>query len=512
MLSLRLRQASFVLLAVCILCHSDEASTCDECSASFLQLNSETSAHPGLVVSSVKQNAEDLQTGDDAEGYYWASRARDSRRSSFAPYNAPTNFSSGPAWVWNNSLAEKVKHSPLIDNDRNIYVQTTSRIRKFNHNGDLLWTWKSSESDGTFNTSASLYKGSIFIVAANTSNAHPTILSISMSNGTLNWKKYFGNVVQHRDSNSLSVFDGILLFPVKSIPDAQGNGMVVAADVADGSYLWNFTYDDVVWNFSPATPGDKTFLFSGGCGAAYRVAFGGQLIWRRGPSNPGKMCVPGGGTLGPNGIFYAEYSSIDDAEDGTVTAYRVSDGSVVWETKLGTRAAQYPAVGRFSENGPLAVVVAVGDNPDDPSATTPFLDKLSVKFRGPMKNAIKALHAETGEELWHWEEAVWPSWLGAGESEMISKERSAWPSEDRCWPDAQGIPVILADGTVLASSSHGGGLYSLHDSNKDGIVDSSEVSTFETNYCFLNSPSVAPGMLVAAPCWGPMYVFKDTEK
>ena len=33
-------------------------------------------------------------------------------------------------------------------------------------------------------------------------------------------------------------------------------------------------------------------------------------------------------------------------------------------------------------------------------------------------------------------------------------------------------------------------------------------SVFSTHMCFLNSPSVAPGMLVAAPCWGAMYVFK----
>ena len=33
-------------------------------------------------------------------------------------------------------------------------------------------------------------------------------------------------------------------------------------------------------------------------------------------------------------------------------------------------------------------------------------------------------------------------------------------------------------------------------------------SVFSTHMCFLNSPSVAPGMLVAARCWGPMYVFK----
>jgi len=68
--------------------------------------------------------------------------------------------------------------------------------------------------------------------------------------------------------------------------------------------------------------------------------------------------------------------------------------------------------------------------------------------------------------------------------------------------------VIASDGTVYASSSHDGGLRAIRDADRNGAIELSEVSTFETGNCFLNSPSVAPGMLVAAPCWGPMYVFK----
>ena len=46
-----------------------------------------------------------------------------------------------------------------------------------------------------------------------------------------------------------------------------------------------------------------------------------------------------------------------------------------------------------------------------------------------------------------------------------------------------------------------------------GIIENSEVSFFPTPCAFLNSPSLASGLLVADPCWCDMYVFKnDSER
>merc|ERR1719343_1774246 len=122
---------------------------------------------------------------------------------------------------------------------------------------------------------------------------------------------------------------------------------------------------------------------------------------------------------------------------------------------------------------------------------------------GKQRNLVMALDAATGETLWFSEDEPWPSMVGAGDYDQHDA------GEGACWPDAQGIPLISGDGTVYTSSSHHGDLRAIKDSNNDGIISPSEVSTFKTGQCFLNSPSIAPGMLVAAPCWGPMYVFKD---
>merc|ERR1712061_828674 len=116
---------------------------------------------------------------------------------------------------------------------------------------------------------------------------------------------------------------------------------------------------------------------------------------------------------------------------------------------------------------------------------------------------VVAFDARTGATLWSTEEETFNHVVAAGDL-----DEHAPADGPVCYPDAQGIPVISADGTVYTPSSHHGDLRAIRDSNNDGIISPSEVSTFKTGKCFLNSPSIAPGMLVAAPCWGPMYVFK----
>merc|ERR1719188_2026498 len=117
---------------------------------------------------------------------------------------------------------------------------------------------------------------------------------------------------------------------------------------------------------------------------------------------------------------------------------------------------------------------------------------------------VMAVDAGTGATLWMSEDTPFEHAVAAGESDVHNVTDGGI-----CYPDAQGIPLISGDGTVYTSSSHHGDLRAIRDSNHDGVISPSEVSTFKTGRCFLNSPSIAPGMLVAAPCWGAMYVFKS---
>jgi len=457
------------------------------------------------------QNAEQNAIGVQGEKeYYWSRRGRGLRTDSYSPHTAPRNFSAGPTWVWQNEWKEQVRHSPLIDADFNLYVATTTRLRKFDSNGHLLWKWHAAPTQ-ILTTAPTLYNGNIFIVPQQEEDSTPTLVSMNMNTGTVNWQSHMHGVKRWVDAQALLVTNDTIFLGAKTLID-QGTDTIVAANASDGSVLWKYVAGETMWNFSPSTPGDGTLLFSSVCGAVFRLSFEGELIWKVGRSHPGSMCVAGGGALGPNGIFYAEYNegpppfagffnsnSIND----TLAAYNVTDGSLVWKRNLPYRAAQYPAVGKLGRDGPLAVVAPLGDNPMSTAPTLEAPDLLKANG-GMMRNYVMALAAGTGDMLWISEDTPFPYVVAAGDRD----EHNATDGPE-CWPDAQGIPLIAGDGTVYTSSSHHGDLRAIRDSNNDGVISPSEVSVFKTGQCFLNSPSIAPGMLVAAPCWGPMYVFKS---
>jgi len=459
------------------------------------------------AVQNAEQDAIGVQ-GD--EEYYWSRRGLGLRTDSYSPHTAPRNFSAGPTWVWQNEWKEKVRHSPLIDADFNLYVATSTRLRKFDSDGHLLWTWHAAPTK-RMRTAPALHNGNIFMQLDSEDDSTPTLMSMSMKTSMVNWQQDLPGVKKSMDAESLLVANDTLFLGAMTgaMTDQGGTDTVVAANASDGSLLWKYFAGEIIWNFSPSTPGDGTLLFSSSCGAVFRISFQGELIWKVGRSHPGVFCTVSGGALGPNGIYYAEYSegekgafnasSIND----TLAAYNVTDGSLVWKRNLPYRAAQYPAVGKLGRDGPLAVVAPLGDNPQKPwpkLAEAAFLKANG----GTMRNFVMALDAGTGETLWISEDTPYPDLVAAGDRD----EHNATDGEV-CYPDAQGIPLIAGDGTVYTSSSHHGDLRAIRDSNNDGVISPSEVSTFKTGQCFLNSPSIAPGMLVAAPCWGPMYVFKS---
>jgi len=369
--------------------------------------------------------------------------------------------------------------------------------------------------------SPALYQGAIFLLAGNADDQTFTVNALDMESGHEIWKKIEPGSIGG-DSQSVMVFDDTVIFPMMSDKSSAGSNMWYAMNSSDGSHLWDYVSDEVFWNAVPATPGDGTLLFGGSCGGAFRITFGGELLWRAGaPAEPNHMCSTGGGSVGPNGVFYTEYTQHDGSAQ--ISAFQISNGTLLWERNFaGYGGGQYPAVGKLGLDGPLAVVVAIGDNPGimNPLVTGDPHQYLSY-FEDPafretlgvpkMVNAVVAMDAASGDVLWRWEEDIWDHFAAAGdeEKEMLIRAATHSPENEICLPDLQGIPLIAGDGTVYASSSHAGDLTSIRDADGDGIIDPSEVSAFVTHKAFLNSPSLAPGMLVAAPCWGTMYVFKS---
>jgi len=288
-------------------------------------------------------------------------------------------------------------------------VSGSYTIHKLNSDGDLLWTWRVAEEDGHINTAPSLYRGAILVLP--NAEGRPTAISVNMQNGAVNWKRTFENHHIGGEASSLTIYNDTMFFGAND--GGQGTSIVVAANASDGNYLWEYVAGDIMWNFAASAPGDGTLLFSSSCGVAFRISFGGQLIWKAGGSYPGEMCGCGGGALGPNGIFYSEFNRGE--EQGIVSARRVEDGSLLWEEHFGQSGSQYPAVGRLGADGPLAVVIAVGDGLSVP--TLPVLDAGKIASAGPLNNTVIALDAMTGETLWRFVEEPWYHPYAAGETE-----------------------------------------------------------------------------------------------
>lgn len=267
------------------------------------------------------------------EEYFWSSRGRTPQTSSSASYTAPTDFSVGPTWVWQNELKEQVRHSPLIDADKNIYVTTTTRVRKFDSDGHLLWTWHAAPSS-VISASPALYKGHVYVLPCSHGEV-PTAVSIDMNTGNVAWQRTYDDIAHGAEAAAVLVDHDTLWFGAHT-PNHEGTDTVVAASASDGTLMWKYVTDETMWNFSPSTPGDGSVLFSSMCGAAFRISPEGKLMWKAGTSHPHQPCVPAGGALGPNGIFYSEYNEGDGPNgssgvNNTLAAFNISDGSLVWK-------------------------------------------------------------------------------------------------------------------------------------------------------------------------------------
>ena len=447
-------------------------------------------------------------------GHFWVKRGRDTTTSSNINFQVP-DIATPPTWTFDNALNEQVRHSPLIDSEKNVYILTTTRLRKFTPKGELAWTFTQR---GKMTTSPTLHGDLIYLASG---VAHGTQLwALNIQNASIVWEV---NMPEHKiflDSQGLTVVKDTLLAPVMlENPEADSGWMAINAST--GAHLWDYGTDQVVWNAVP-TALDDSLLFATTCGGVFRISLEGKTLWRAGERRPG-TCSTGGGGLGENGIFYSEYTLPDASgiPNGHVAAYRASDGHKLWQKDFGPKylGMQYPSIGRLGPKGKLAVVVAIGQNPGMPNPL-PLLGGARDRYftdeeyrlqlgAKPQVNAVVALDAETGDQIWRWEEEPWTHFGAAGDEEGFL-ERAAKNDMDGsvCLPDLQGIPVINSfDGTVFASSSHGGNLTAINDANGDGIIDKSEVKSFAPGVAFLNSPSMAPGMIVAAPCWGPTYVW-----
>jgi len=430
-----------------------------------------------------------------SESYFWSGKNGDRWRTGASDFPLPVHLEAGPAWSWHEYGNGLVRAAPLIDGKKNIYLSSIrGNVYKFSQDGKVLWT----HVDGTSIPGVpTIADGALFAT-----NDKGEVFALDMETGKELWRNKTGQC-SGSDTWSMTAGEGIVVAPMAQKGHCGMNNHLAAFNATDGSSLWSFKPKAPIYNLLAAIR-EGSLVFSDLTGRAYRLGLAdGRVLWESPPGlgdNEAESFTTGGAVIGSNGVVYVTSNAKAKGGRGKgwgggyVAAFSFADGSLLWR-----RATEYPAnnaaaVGRLGAEGPLAVVVGVGENPDLPGAAGGLLRLVSKREK---PGRILALDAATGQELWRRE---LPMWHGAAAGDTPGHV---------CLPDSFGNPAISGDGTVFVGFESGA-FYAVNDRNHDGRISDSEVSVYDTKNSFQGSPGLAPGLVVATPCNG-MHVFRTTS-
>jgi len=504
-----------------------------------------------------QQGAIDLAATKSAvTAFFWSGKnsgATSENRSALSPYVGPHDLSQGPKWsfelphVDESNVSAIFMATPLIDSDLNVYVQSRSgTLRKFSKAGEELWmyqfededlltpsgtSWNSYIPTSSMNLVPVAYNGLIYTYTA---SGYAVAFN---TDGEVVWRSKAGSMwTSQADCPALAAAHGMLLIPAVSqdcfegtaLCAAGGGNLLVALDAADGSFLWEYNITSLQYNGMPVFAGDSKIIFNDKLGSVYALsASDGSLLWVNGPplavdadtADGYASFTTGSAVLGPNDIVYAA-SNVgisqwsDEGEfifgNGTLSAYNLADGSLVWrrttpgpQTVVPTSPdSRWPAnaggaVGMINsvKGRTLAYVVPTGDNPDfawlwlNATSGHPTLGRNNSE-RAVHTAALIALDAHTGETLW---EYAFPIWHGASQQDHIM---------DMCGPDGYDNPTLDAQG-VSYIGHESGFVYAIADYNGDGVISDEEVSSYDLQAGgFQGTAALAPGMMAITSCYG----------
>lgn len=331
----------------------------------------------------------------------WPFKCADLARSSVSADVGFVDLSKPPTWEFTEPTtwweAEKIfgfisfrcfHTSPIVDSEKNIYIPSTpGKIFALSKEGTLLWTSYTDTNPGNLALlDGMLYgasdKGFAFAIVAAT--------------GKQKWKSKIGAACPS-DTFSAIAWNGVVLLPAtdedwhpevtKDTPimqtirtkwsdRSQGNELVVAVNIEDGSIRWKFNMataaGTISYNIAPCIF-EATVLFHDITGGMYRLSMDGEQLWHEPGLKPNSWTT-GGMCIAPNGVAFCGFcDEICSGGTGYVRAHDISSGRVLWTKTFEEGVNAAPAVGNVSigdvgegSTHTLAVVVAVGGNPDLP--------------------------------------------------------------------------------------------------------------------------------------------------
>lgn len=427
--------------------------------------------------------------------YYWPGKNGDELRTGASANVAPSAMAAGPSWSFEEPDAGIVSGTPLIDENRSVYLSTRlGRVYKFDSNGNQIWRYQAKVKGNTVDTNLlpsvpAMADGMIFNALDD-----GRVFALDLVTGREVWNQQVAQAIAP-DSFSMTAGYGLLLTPMRGPNNTFNNNDYIAAlNLTDGSQLWTYKPQFPTYNLMAAMV-NSSIVFEDSFGGLYRLGLDGNEIWRKSmPAN--SFFTTGGAMLGEDGVIYTSGNVLDGlTQRGLVTASRLEDGATIWQRRLDLPANSAPAVGRLGKV--TGLVLGIGPNPSWPLPPGLEFPKPGVDAIDLKPERAVALDAATGDVLWDY---ALPVWHGSAAGD------TSFP-EHICLPDAFANAAIGGDGTayVLGES---GRAYAILDKNSDGVIseDAGEVSFFDTKNAFQASPAIAPGMLVIAPCNG-LHVF-----
>lgn len=420
-----------------------------------------------------------------ASDHYWSSARGSVGSYSVSHHAAPFDITQ-PTWTWHNGLKwSTLPVGTSIDDQKAIYLTSAEGVRKFTADGELQWTWKNKPGH-PMSKAAALADGKVFAI-----NTDGSVFGISMETGRELWST---RVSKSSDGNygHVQAHDGVVITAAEVTMDTKRktpsccgpmNHKVVGLNGTDGRQLWTYEPNIPIWNFGSSFVGDGTFIFQDLEGRVHRNRVSdGTLVWKSG--GIAESWTDGQANLGNNGIVYGVANYGNSGPKGCVSAYRVSDGKMLWRKDVPVCPNSIPTVGRLFGQSRQSVVIPIG-----------------VNDRRGERIDVWALDAETGEKVWEFEGFTQTESAGHGDVNPVARAvRSAKRLPIMTMPNSWGTPTIDGQGTVYVGGTTGH-FVALRDADGNGKVSGpEEVSVLKTDADWPGSSGVAiaPGVLATA--------------